>query len=88
MTDEQQQPEEEEAWKDDDFLSLGNSNTNNEETRTDEQPSTNAKNDLPPWMDDYTNFRRVSPLVALHNEIVGFCNLMSPMPKVRRGQYK
>lgn len=34
--------------------------------------------DLPPWMDDFVNYRQVNPLVALHNEIFGFCKLMEP----------
>lgn len=34
---------------------------------------------LPPWMKQYTDYRRINPLLALHNEIVGFCNLMSPL---------
>ncbi len=36
------------------------------------------KNGLPPWMDTYVDHRRINPLVALHNEIVGFCKLMEP----------
>jgi non-canonical poly(A) RNA polymerase PAPD5/7 len=34
--------------------------------------------DLPPWMEDFVNYRQVNPLVMLHNEIVGFCKLMEP----------
>jgi len=37
---------------------------------------------LPPWMNHRTDFRRVPPLVALHNEMVAFAALMSPMKKV------
>ena len=33
---------------------------------------------LPPWMAGYVDYRRVNPLVALHNEIVCFCKLMEP----------
>ena len=33
---------------------------------------------LPPWMKTYVDYRRVNPLVALHNEIVCFCRLMEP----------
>jgi hypothetical protein len=33
---------------------------------------------LPPWMETYVDYRRVNPLVALHNEIVSFCRLMEP----------
>ena len=74
----------EENWKDEDFLSFGD-NADEEDTGDDKEEETTLDfnpNDLPPWMTEYTNFRHVSPLVALHNEIVGFCNLMSPMPKV------
>eukprot|EP00531_Pseudo-nitzschia_arenysensis_P007353 CAMPEP_0116156550 /NCGR_PEP_ID=MMETSP0329-20121206/22890_1 /TAXON_ID=697910 /ORGANISM="Pseudo-nitzschia arenysensis, Strain B593" /LENGTH=457 /DNA_ID=CAMNT_0003653637 /DNA_START=54 /DNA_END=1424 /DNA_ORIENTATION=+ len=36
------------------------------------------RNGLPPWMDSYVDHRRINPLIALHNEIVGFCKLMEP----------
>lgn len=86
----------EEVWKDDDFLSFGgNSNEQQESDNDDENDAAGpedegnsnranglAADQLPPWMDQYTDFRYVAPLVALHNEIVGFCNLMSPMPQV------
>ena len=79
----------EEGWKDDDFLSFGNASDEKSKPKREEQSnenpaatSTNLENDLPPWMDQPTNFRRVPPLVALHNEIVGFCKLMAPMPEV------
>jgi non-canonical poly(A) RNA polymerase PAPD5/7 len=45
------------------------------------QPSNFHNESLPPWMDHYTDFRRINPLVALHNEIVGFCTLMEPHPE-------
>uniref|UniRef100_A0A6V0BPQ8 Polymerase nucleotidyl transferase domain-containing protein n=1 Tax=Pseudo-nitzschia australis TaxID=44445 RepID=A0A6V0BPQ8_9STRA len=38
----------------------------------------NNKNGLPPWMESYVDHFRVNPMVALHNEIVGFCSLMEP----------
>lgn len=34
--------------------------------------------DLPPWMNQYTDFGRTNYLVALHNELVDFCKLMEP----------
>lgn len=34
--------------------------------------------DLPPWMDSFADHGRVNRLVALHNEVVGFCTLMEP----------
>jgi len=51
-----------------------------------EKTTTNGKrtrtfdkfNSLPPWMESYVDYRRVNPLIALHNEIVGFCKLMEP----------
>jgi len=75
---------EEECWKDDDFLSLGDRDEDSPAKYkpanvSDKEPS---QTDLPPWMDEYTDFRRVPPLVALHNEIVGFESLMKPMPSV------
>ena len=81
----------EEGWKDDDFLSFGNASDEKSKPKREEQSTadetspatTNLENALPPWMDQPTNFRRVPPLVALHNEIVGFCKLMAPMPEVR-----
>eukprot|EP00980_Cylindrotheca_fusiformis_P003755 scaffold834_cov123-Cylindrotheca_fusiformis.AAC.2 len=38
----------------------------------------NPDTDLPPWMKHPVDFRRIKPLVALHNEVVGFCKLMEP----------
>ena len=50
-------------------------------------PATNPT-DLPPWMDERLawqqnprNHRRPAPLVALHNEIVEFAQLMEPRPE-------
>lgn len=38
--------------------------------------------DLPPWMTtQHVNHERSNLLVALHNEIVGFCKLMEPHPE-------
>jgi non-canonical poly(A) RNA polymerase PAPD5/7 len=34
--------------------------------------------DLPPWMDGFVDHHRINHLVALHNEVVGFCKLMEP----------
>ncbi|CAB9512892.1 canonical poly(A) RNA polymerase PAPD7 [Seminavis robusta] len=67
-----------------DFLAFDDNNSNKEpkeETKEDDDDDDGTPSDLPPWMDYHTNVRRVTPLVALHNEIVGFCNLMSPMPE-------
>ena len=85
----------EEGWKDDDFLLFGGGTAEEDQAKEAEDPaeassdpsnhaatSVPAASDLPPWMDQHTDFRRVPPLVALHNEIVGFCKLMSPMPEV------
>ncbi|CAJ1966674.1 unnamed protein product [Cylindrotheca closterium] len=38
----------------------------------------NNGTDLPPWMKESVDYRRTNHLVALHNEIVGFCRLMEP----------
>ena len=40
--------------------------------------SFNRLTSLPPWMEDYVDYRRINPLVALHNEIVSFQKLMEP----------
>lgn len=41
-------------------------------------PRFNQDTDLPPWMMYRVDYHRINPLVALHNEIVGFCKLMEP----------
>ena len=58
----------------------GASRKDNPIEKTNQQRSRNfdKRNGLPPWMDTYVDHRRVNPLVALHNEIVGFCRLMEP----------
>jgi non-canonical poly(A) RNA polymerase PAPD5/7 len=33
---------------------------------------------LPPWMKQRVDYRNINHLVALHNEVVGFCKLMEP----------
>ena len=73
---------------DDDFVSLIHPSDDrivedkvNVEELKSSRPSAVAKiRKLPPWMDRYVDTRRVTPLVALHNEIVGFCKLMEPHP--------
>ena len=72
-----------------DFISLGLINEENK-TNCDEASENGsiAKNrkernferliSLPPWMEGYVDYRRINPLVALHNEIVSFCKLMEP----------
>jgi len=42
------------------------------------QPSYDKSKSLPPWMENYIDYRRVNHLVAFHNEIVAFCKLMEP----------
>jgi hypothetical protein len=81
------------VWQDADFLSFGNDDNegsvnddNNSEDRSandQADPRSWSEGELPPWMDRYTDFRRVSPLVALHNEAVGFSQLISPTTEVR-----
>jgi non-canonical poly(A) RNA polymerase PAPD5/7 len=67
---------------DEDFLAFHqDTNENEPQEQVPRNRSQSNVSELPPWMDHYTNFRQVTPLVALHNEIVGFCNLMSPMPE-------
>jgi non-canonical poly(A) RNA polymerase PAPD5/7 len=53
--------------------------TPQEEVQDDEsEPSYNRDTDLPPWMKDRVDYRSINHLVALHNEVVGFCKLMEP----------
>jgi non-canonical poly(A) RNA polymerase PAPD5/7 len=47
------------------------------------------KRDLPPWMTQPVNRRdRTNHLVALHNEVVGFCKLMEPHPEEMKERYE
>ena len=39
-----------------------------------------ATKTLPPWMARPNDYRCLHPLMALHNEIVSFCQLMELMP--------
>lgn len=72
---------------DEDFLILDKNSDDNsdrdEETPEEEHQaqhgaSYNPETDLPPWMKQRVDYRRVNHLVALHNEVVGFCKLMEP----------
>ena len=84
---------------DEDFLSLENFG-NDEEGDDDENDqadiakqrvvhgSSSSQHDLPPWMDDYVDYRRTNHLVALHNEIVGFCRLMEPRAEEMKERQK
>ena len=64
----------EEGWKDDDFLSFGGGTAEEDQAKEAEDPaeassdpsnhaatSVPAASDLPPWMDQHTDFRRVPP---------------------------
>ena len=77
-------------FKSDDFVALGDSSDEedrfNEEQEKQPAPSNNlavSGGSLPPWMTNAPRQgpRRVNPLVALHNEIVDFCEVMSPLPE-------
>jgi non-canonical poly(A) RNA polymerase PAPD5/7 len=73
---------------DEDYVVFGDSDdeaesdqeeTPQEEVQDDEsEPSFNRDTDLPPWMKQRVDYRRINHLVALHNEVVGFCKLMEP----------
>jgi non-canonical poly(A) RNA polymerase PAPD5/7 len=74
---------EEEEWKDEDFLSF--ERDEEEEQQDDdgqyldaEEPDRTSVTGFPPWMDK-VHGRNVPPLIALHNEIVGFYRLMEPL---------
>ncbi len=77
MPSKDNEEEEEEEAKDDE-----NDGSNDKQQARSQQLSQNfdRSNGLPPWMDDYVDHRRVTPMVALHNEIVGFTKLMEPRP--------
>jgi non-canonical poly(A) RNA polymerase PAPD5/7 len=70
-------------WKNDDFVSFGENAEDESDEEYGEEGRTTASAatpEMPPWMDSVPE-RRVNPLVALHNEIVNFCELMSPLPE-------
>lgn len=78
--------------EDEDFISLTPANeeeeeddeegdSNNDGSDADDSGNkmeSNRNGGLPPWMQHQVDYRRVNPLVALHNEIVAFCRLMEP----------
>lgn len=69
-------------WKSNDFVSFGDNETDEEQEQREEgrKHTFDTTSDLPPWMDSPPDTRRMNPLVSLHNEIVDFCELMSPLP--------
>lgn len=72
-------------WKNDDFLSFGENNEDEDESdeeygKEGRTIASAATPEMPPWMDSVPE-SHVNPLVALHNEIVDFCELMSPLPE-------
>lgn len=81
---------EDDGLDDEDFLVLGNHSDNerNDKDKVDDDDDNddddgydyryNKETDLPPWMQQHVDYRRVNHVVALHNEIVGFCKLMEP----------
>lgn len=86
--------DEDETWKSADFLSLENGNNDDEDEAEIEEGDSAQQNgqapppppceELPPWMEQLpatVDARRINPLVALHNEIVDFCALMTPLPE-------
>lgn len=68
------------AQDDDDDGSSSDDPNNGNELEDSTRPY-DAQRDLPPWMPAYVNRKRTNHLVALHNEIVGFCKLMEPRPE-------
>ena len=76
-----------------DFVSLVSLNDDDDDSASDndndiadqssQRPSNSSNNlsfnsQLPPWMPNYIDYRQTNLLVALHNEIVQFCNLIQP----------
>lgn len=53
-------------------------------TGTNGKRSFDKHKSLPPWMENYVDYRLVNPLVALHNEILWFCKLMEPRQEEMR----
>lgn len=75
-------------WKSDDFVAFGHEEVEGYNEDEAQGPTSSKRivleDDLPPWMTSAPRqggARRVNPLVALHNEIVEFCELMAPMPE-------
>jgi len=75
-------------WKSDDFVAFGDDEEEEEysqEEEEEQQPNDSnsivSGETLPPWMTSAPRqgIHRVNPLVSLHNEIVDFCELMSPL---------
>ena len=75
-----------------DFVTLGAVHDNDDDEDNDEETSSqdgkaystgayDPQRDLPPWMSQHVNHQQIHHLVALHNEIVGFCKLMEPHPE-------
>jgi non-canonical poly(A) RNA polymerase PAPD5/7 len=89
MTDTKGMPES--SWADADFLSLedggdtrsadgGSAAYDSQGDVKPEEASGNSNWKTPPWMEGSNDYQRMHPSVALHNEIVSFCQLMEPMP--------
>jgi len=79
------------ALDDEDFITLmpigngkeeqtnrGGAAENDLTEKTNGKRTFNKLRSLPPWMESYVDYNRVNPLIALHNEIVGFRRLMEP----------
>ena len=91
-------PTNEETWKDEDFLSFAATKDTDKadvELSDDDMETSSSSSSqglegdlLPPWMDHHIDPNRTHPLTALHNEIVGFCRLIEPMPDEIRQREK
>lgn len=83
--------EEVDNWNKDDFVAFGDDDDEDYAAAQDQQQrpaastavSPGGESRMPPWMTSIVpqSSRRVNPLVALHNEIVDFYTLMSPLPE-------
>lgn len=67
-----------------DFLSFDDDPSPLPTDNDEDQSSPAPRGLLPPWMDQPNNFRQSPPLIALHNELVAFYNLMSLGPSEMR----
>jgi non-canonical poly(A) RNA polymerase PAPD5/7 len=90
---EDQVVQEVENWNSDDFVAFGDgeedeedySEQNGHNEQTTNAPFLSGESGIPPWMMTNTTTvppasHRINPLVDLHNEIVDFYDLMSPLP--------
>jgi len=71
--------EEDDDDEDDDDMEEENMDGSKKNRKRKRKRTYDRERDLPPWMLHHVDRRhKTNPMVALHNEIVGFCHLMEP----------